>query len=187
VSNFETIIPFTLANEGGYSNDYNDPGNWTGGAVNSGVLKGTKYGISAESFPDLDIINLTLSSAESIYKTKYWDVNNLDSIDAGLSYLIFDAAVNSGNIEGVSLIQQVVGVNQDGDLGPITQAAIASYIDTNTAFYIYYKYQTAHLQFLSNLSVWTLYSADYLKRNVYNMMVACSLNTNTKIPAPQLP
>jgi lysozyme family protein len=177
---------YTLANEGGLSLDPQDPGNWTGGVCGSGNLNGTNYGISAASFPTLDIKNLTINQAKSIYFTKYWAQNNLDSVtDMGLQYLIFDACVNSGNVEGVKFIQRAVNVYDDGLLGSVTQAAITSYLTNMTPIYVYYKYQTEHLQFLSELNVWNLYKADFVKRNMYNMAVACNLlNPQKKFPKP---
>ncbi|MFC0406768.1 hypothetical protein [Roseomonas elaeocarpi] len=38
-------------NERGLSMVSTDPGNWTGGQVGKGKLKGTKYGIAAASYP----------------------------------------------------------------------------------------------------------------------------------------
>ena len=64
ISNFIPSVNFTLSQEGGYQDNPADPGNWTGGKVGHGVMKGTKYGISAESYPHLDIKNLTVVEAE---------------------------------------------------------------------------------------------------------------------------
>jgi lysozyme family protein len=47
MDNFPRCFAFTLGAEGGYSNNAADPGNWTGSAIGSGELRGTKYGISA--------------------------------------------------------------------------------------------------------------------------------------------
>ena len=56
--NFEKAFERLIGHEGGYSTDRNDPGNWTGGKVGSGTFKGTKYGIAANTYPNLDIKNL---------------------------------------------------------------------------------------------------------------------------------
>ena len=61
MDNFERCFAFTLGAEGGYSNNPADPGNWTGGAVGNGELRGTNFGISASAYPQLDIANLTQS------------------------------------------------------------------------------------------------------------------------------
>jgi len=57
-----------LKEEGGLSLDRHDKGNWTGERVGVGALKGTKYGIAASSYPDLDIRHLTVEQAGAIYR-----------------------------------------------------------------------------------------------------------------------
>jgi hypothetical protein len=48
--------------------DGKDPGNWTGGKVGKGQLKGTKYDVSAAAFPKENIAGLTKDKAIAIYK-----------------------------------------------------------------------------------------------------------------------
>ncbi len=96
LSNFQKCLQVTLAYEGGYSNDRRDPGNWTGGKVGKGQLKGTKYGIAASSHPDLDIRNLTVDDAAKIYKPEYWDKVSGDRLAAGVDLATWDAGVQSG-------------------------------------------------------------------------------------------
>jgi lysozyme family protein len=93
---FKIALGFTKQMEGGLSLNPNDPGNWTGGSVGVGVLKGTKFGISAAAYPHLDIQNLTIEQAEAIYKRDYWDRIGGDSIPFPASIAVFDLAVNSG-------------------------------------------------------------------------------------------
>ena len=57
---FDEAFRRLIGHEGGYSTDRRDPGNWTGGKVGVGVLKGTKYGIAANTYPNLDIKNLVV-------------------------------------------------------------------------------------------------------------------------------
>jgi lysozyme family protein len=85
-----------LGHEGGYQNDREDRGNWTSGKVGVGVQKGTKYGISAMSYPDLDIANLTVEDAKRIYFEDYWKASDADMEEWPMNYLVFDAAVNHG-------------------------------------------------------------------------------------------
>ena len=59
---FDRVIPIILHNEGGYQCDPDDRGNYTSG----GILRGTKYGISARQYPRLDIKNLTPDQASNI-------------------------------------------------------------------------------------------------------------------------
>lgn len=82
--------------EGGYQNVHNDAGNWTGGVVGEGELKGTKYGISAASYPHLDIKNLTMAQADAIYRTDYWQRSGADKLPWPACLLVFDTAVLHG-------------------------------------------------------------------------------------------
>jgi lysozyme family protein len=122
--NFTTAFQFTLGAEGGFTKDPTDKGNWTGGAVGAGELKGTKYGISAASYPDLDIANLTLDQAMAIYRSSYWDKLQGDKLPLAVARVAFDTAVNSGVGETAILLQRIVGTYVDGDIGDKSVAAI---------------------------------------------------------------
>lgn len=93
---FERALRFVLRWEGGLSTDENDPGNWVGGAVGKGALVGTKYGISAASYPGLDIPNLTVAQAGAIYRRDYWEPLGCDKLRASLALLHFDTGINMG-------------------------------------------------------------------------------------------
>jgi|BEDMetMinimDraft_2_1075160.scaffolds.fasta_scaffold00285_3 lysozyme family protein len=120
---FARALAFVLAEEGGFQADPADPGNWTGGAVGAGELRGTKWGISAAAFPKLDIAALTEAEAAAIYRTHYWRPLGADALPAPLAFLLFDAAVMGGPVEAVRLLQRALGVAADGILGPLTRAA----------------------------------------------------------------
>lgn len=87
---FTICLPITLAHEGGYKNDQGDPGNWNGDKVGCGVLKGTKFGNAARSFPDLDIRNLTQAEVGPAYR------KNCEAYRSGAGLCVYDAATDSG-------------------------------------------------------------------------------------------
>ena len=76
---FETAIAFVLSEEGGYSNDPNDPGGET------------NFGISKRSHPNVDIKNMTQDEAESIYKYLYWDACRCESLPDKLALAVLIA------------------------------------------------------------------------------------------------
>lgn len=126
---FKKIIPVIITNEGGYTDNPNDLGNWTE-PNRTGILKGTKYGICARYFPYLDIKNLTMAQARQIYFEKYWLPMSLDGLLYDLSALqIFDFGVNAGKGRAVRTAQNIVGVKPDGLMGNITRQAINIYKD----------------------------------------------------------
>ena len=115
----------TLKFEGGFQKNPKDKGNWTGGNIGVGELKGTKYGISAKSYPNLDIENLTQYQAIAIYRRDYWDALRLGEIDSNrIAWKIFDLAVNCGRREATHMLQKAVGVTVDGIIGSHTLEAV---------------------------------------------------------------
>lgn len=126
---FERCFAVVVGEEGAYGADPADRGNWTGGEVGAGALHGTKYGISAAAYPDLDIAALTLADAQAIYRRDYWNRVAGDSLPPSLALIVFDAAVNNGVARSAMWLQAAVRVAEDGDIGPITLAAVASYGD----------------------------------------------------------
>ena len=122
--NFDRAFDFVVGHEGGYSADRRDRGNWTTGQVGKGELKGTKFGISAMSYPDLDIKNLAVADAKEIYFNDYWAKAHCDDLPDGIDYLVFDASVNHGVGQAIKFLQIAAGATADGVLGPQTKAAV---------------------------------------------------------------
>lgn len=123
---FDDCFSFVIGAEGGYTDNPNDPGNWTGGAPNQGQLKGTKFGISAKAYPNLDIPNISLSDAEAIYRRDYWNRLQGDSLPPPVALVAFDSAVNAGVGNAARWLQMAVGAKPDGVIGPQTLAALAA-------------------------------------------------------------
>lgn len=93
---FDRAFEYIAEVEGGYTANPQDPGNWTGRSVGQGILKGTKWGISAGSYPDLDIANLSKDQAKQIYYDNYWRAIEGETHTPELALMAFDAAVHSG-------------------------------------------------------------------------------------------
>ncbi len=93
---FDRAFSLVIGNEGIYSDDPQDSGNWSGNAVGVGELKGTKYGISAAAYPHLDIKNLSLEVAKAIYLRDYWIPSGAGALAWPMAYVHFDTAVLHG-------------------------------------------------------------------------------------------
>jgi lysozyme family protein len=158
---FQAALAFTLPIEGGFQNDYNDPGNWTGGAVGSGRLVGTNFGISAASFPNLDIADLTLDQAKAIYQTRYFDAIDGNALPDLLAIVTFDAAVNSGTFQADKWLQRALGVPDDGDIGPVTLRAAQNASDMLQVATDAVAYRTI---FLTGLSLWQTEPLGFARR-----------------------
>lgn len=122
-SGFVASVAFILAHEGGFQNEDDDRGNWTSGVIGTGEKRGTNFGISAMSYPTLDIRKLTRADAEAIYRRDYWDKVRGDDLPAALALGVFDFAVNAGTGAAIKTLQSALGVEVDGVIGPKTLAA----------------------------------------------------------------
>lgn len=110
-STFEYALAFVLRMEGGDSDHPADSGGHT------------RYGISKNSHPDVDVPNLTLAQAREIYRADYWAPLQCDLLPRALAVVVFDCGVNQGVKVAASLLQQAAGVQMDGNVGPRTLAA----------------------------------------------------------------
>lgn len=170
--NFEKAFERLIGHEGGYSTDRNDPGNWTGGKVGKGVLKGTKYGIAANTYPNLDIKNLTLEQAKAIYKKDWWDKLGADQLHPAIVYQLWDFAVNAGKSRAIKELQQAVGVPDDGIIGPKTITAVKSK-DVNDVLLLL---ASERLSFYTSLKTWSTYGKGWTNRVAENLKYAAQDN-----------
>ena len=104
-----TALKTIFVHEGGYQCQRSDSGNWTGGKVGKGVLKGTKYGISAASYPNVDIKALNLDTAAKYYLPDFWRPLQLDACKSqGLATTFLDTGVNAGVGTAAIIMEETV-------------------------------------------------------------------------------
>lgn len=159
-NNRDRALEKILGHEGGYTNDPRDPGNWTGGKRGVGVLKGTKFGIAAASYPHLDIPNLTLADAINIYAKNYWDKVRGNDLPGGVDYATADYAVNSGPSRSAKDLQRVVGAGVDGIIGPETFRQLG----TMSPVAIVQKLCARRLSFMRGLAIWKTFGKGWTRR-----------------------
>jgi len=111
-SDFDLAQNIVKQVEAGYSSDRGDRGNWINLKTGGRRFIGTNHGISAPILAEYlgrlpskeDMINLTYEEALEIYKSKYWNPQNLDEFkDQLVANIIYDGCVNQG-IEGMKSI-----------------------------------------------------------------------------------
>jgi lysozyme family protein len=159
-ANYQECFSHVIGSEGGFQNDPNDKGNWTGCSVGKGKNIGTNWGISGCAYPDLDIKNLKQEDAEQIYYDDYWMKASCDDLPYGVDLPTFDGSVNSGVSRGVKWLQGAVGVAQDGVVGPVTLNAVVMADDDTTID----RMCDARLAYLKGLSTWSLYGGGWTTR-----------------------
>jgi lysozyme family protein len=158
-------VDVILKHEGGYSDRPADPGNWTSGIRGVGELKGTMHGIAAASHPDLAIWNLTIEQCEAIYEQEYWSKMHGEDLTLPLALVTLDAMVMSGlgdkrHERAAGWLQEALGVEPDGSIGPQTIAAAAS-CDVAA---VVTKACQLRLAFLQSLPNWSTFGKGWQNR-----------------------
>lgn len=170
MSKFDRAFAQTVDAEGGLSLDPEDKGNWTGGQVGAGELRGSKFGISAASYPNLDISSLTLKQARDIYIKDFWNLLNLEDLPAPLGAVVFDAAVNHGPGNAVRLLQRALRVAADGQIGPVTMAA---YRSTGAEATTVVRFMAYRIFFWADLKAWSSQGRGWARRGARMLLNAC--------------
>ncbi|AFL49377.1 lysozyme family protein [Sinorhizobium fredii] len=125
--NLPVALELTFGDEGGYSNQKGDRGNYLNGA-----LVGTKYGITRQtlaahrgvkSVTAAQVKAMSREEAEDIYRRSYWGQSGGD-LPPGLDYAVFNSGVMSGPSRAVKILQETLGVREDGHVGEQTLAAV---------------------------------------------------------------
>lgn len=158
--NFPSCLADVLVHEGGYSTLRSDPGNWTGGKVGVGELRGTQKGIAAASYPNLDIKNLTDAKIASIYEANYWRPIRGDDLPSGVDLSVFDFGVNSGPSRSAKDLQRVLGVGVDGRIGPATILASK----TADPRVVIKGHCARRLSFMRSLAIWNTFKNGWSRR-----------------------
>lgn len=134
-----------LKSEGGWSNDPRDPG----GPTMDGVTQ-HQYDLwrIAHQQPTQSVRLIAQVELATFYRSWYWTPICGDSLPAGVDYMVFDCAVNSGPRRASIILQQSVGVVPDGQIGAHTLSAVASMRPKD----IISEFTLKHIEFLRTLS-----------------------------------
>lgn len=127
---FSICLEFVLSPEveGGLTLDPRDRGNWSGGEIGKGELRGSIFGLSAARFKNFDPRTMSLvearTLAEKIYRDEFWYEAKCDKVPLPVAALMFDAAVNQSPERAILSVQRAANVKQDGSFGIKTLHAV---------------------------------------------------------------
>lgn len=155
-ANFANALRLLLEHEGGYVNHPDDPG----GVTNLGVTKEVWEEWRGRPVTDKEMRSLTPEIVAPMYKRKYWDKIAGDHLPAGLDLAVFDFAVNSGPGRAAKVLQRILGVTPDGDIGPQTLMAVGSMPLKK----VLNDYNAARMSFLMALPAWDTFGKGWGRR-----------------------
>lgn len=150
--NFLTAFEKLLKHEGGFSNHKDD----RGGATRYGVTEA----VAREAGYRGDMRELPLDLAQRIYKDRYWDAVQAESLPPDVRYIVFDGAVNSGVVQSAKWLQRACGVKDDGVIGPITIRAASSLHSDG----LKRRILAQRLRFMATLSNWPAFGRGWSNR-----------------------
>jgi lysozyme family protein len=135
MADFTQAFQLTLAHEGGYVSDPDDPGGetykgvarkihskWTGWTIVDMLKRQPGFPANLDKDEELQ------TAISDFYQITFWDRMKGDDIqDQEVANSIFDFGVNAGLGTSASLAQMVVGEKTDGVIGPQSIASINSF------------------------------------------------------------
>ena len=156
IQTFEPALLLLLHHEGGFVNDKHD----RGGMTNLGVTSRAWADWLHEPVDEKEMRGLTLSQVRPFYRIKYWNACGANQLPAGVDYAVFDFSVNSGVGRAVRTLQDTLGVDIDGILGPETLAACEALSPATLITH----YTTARLDYLERLDDWDIFGEGWQNR-----------------------
>lgn len=156
MSNFDRAFVELLGNEGGYTNNPNDPGGETNWGITVTVARENGY---VGAMKDMD-----QTVAKAIYAKRYW-LPAFDTLPYPVAFQVFDGVVNSGVDQAVRWLQRAVGVADDGKLGPLTLDAVAALPVGSVVL----GFNAERLTFMTNLSTWPSFGKGWARRIAGNL------------------
>jgi lysozyme family protein len=181
--NFADALTRVLAHEGGFANHPKDPG----GATMRGVTLANFRRYVDPSGTVADLKAITRDQLEDVYRDHYWHAVKGDDLPSGVDYAVFDFGVNSGPSRAARYLQGVVGVDEDGKIGPVTLQAVRKMKPDD----IINKLCDRRMSFLRGLSTWSTFGKGWSSR-VSGVRSAALRLANSKSkpvtpPAPETP
>ena len=161
--NYAKCLAQVLKYEGGYVDHPKDPGGPTNKGVTQAVYDSWR---KSQNLTTQTVRNIADSEVAAIYKNLYWDRINGDNLPSGVDFAVFDYAVNSGVSRAAKSLQSVVGVTQDGQIGPATIQATKAYVAMSVT--------NNRLAFMKSLSIWPTFGKGWSARitDVKNQILA---------------
>lgn len=157
---FQSVFPILLREEGGYSANPRDPG----GITNLGVTKRVWEAWVHHAVGEADMRALTPAVVAPLYRVQYWNGICGDALHPALALCLFDFAVNSGVSRAARYLQAILGVNQDGHIGPATLAALDSWTATHSVVEAVRRYMNDRRAFYKQLPTFGHFGKGWLAR-----------------------
>jgi lysozyme family protein len=158
-ANFKRSYDRVSIYEGGYVDHPRDPGGPTNRGIIQRVYDGYRRGKGLES---RSVRQITDAEVRDIMKRQYWDRAQCGRLPAGVDFVVFDGAINSGPSQSVKWLQRALGtVRVDGDIGETTIDAANAHPDHDALIAEILRRRLAMLQ---SLRTWDAFGRGWSAR-----------------------
>lgn len=167
--------------EGGNVDDPRDPGGRTSRGVTQRVY--TAW-LRRQGLPSADVWTATDAQVAAIYRALYWDKAACDELPAGVDFVVFDGAINSGVGQSVRWLQRSLVSYPgavDGSIGDVTLHAVGQDEDNDA---LIARYCAARLGTLRGLKTWRTYGKGWSARIANAQKIGQAWALGSVGPAP---
>lgn len=184
MSRFETCLNFTWLPQNDGQPLHTTPGD-RGGA--------TAWGVTLESYAawrsdhgirpttEADLAAATKDDLATLIQSRYWNAVQGDHLPVGADLLVYDFGYGSGPGTSAKLLQEVVGgLRIDGQLGPVTLAAVARVNRLD----LIRRLSARHEAYYESLADFHLFGRGWTTRNSARLQLALATPAAAPVPAP---
>jgi lysozyme family protein len=168
VSTFDAWVDFAIgrtehapdpdSEEGGYSDDPHDPGGITYRGV---TLRRWREFKDDPSITPTQLRDLSRTDIGAFAWAEYWLPAFCPALPRGVDFMVMDHAFNAGPGSSVEVLQGMLGVAQDGAIGPITLGRLRGLASAVISIPLLADAQLADYKTKSG---WQFYAADWTAR-----------------------
>lgn len=170
VDRFLLCLPYTLAQECPYPNDWANPKNFSndahdpGGKTMCGIIQREyDHWRKGQSLPVRDVRQLTEDEGHAIYENNYWNPE-CPKLPPGLDLQFFDEAVNTGASEATKVLQYVFNIAVDGEWGAVTQSSVDLLKDLTLVPGVVRAFTTRRLHVYQEMKGFQYFGTDWTRR-----------------------
>ncbi|TPJ97636.1 N-acetylmuramidase [Mesorhizobium sp. B2-5-9] len=151
-----------LVHEGGFVNLKADPGGPTNKGVTQRVYDGYR---KSKGLTPRSVKGITSQEVADVYHRQYWMAVKGDDLPAGVDYVVFDGAVNSGPGQSIKWLQRALGPLYKGGIdGIMGVGTIAAVNAVNNHDALIDRICDQRLNFLRHLKTWPVFGNGWSSR-----------------------
>ena len=145
----------------GYSDDAHDPG----GKTEEGIIQ-REYDLKRKQWglPTQWVRLISKDEERTIYFTDYW-MPHCPKLPPGLDLEFFDLCVNGGEHRAVTTLQRALGLRDDGQWGPQTDAVVTALAASGDVPSAIETYKTSREAFYRSLNTFRYFGSDWIRRS----------------------